>query len=135
MLNTVTSATQPLEADSVLFSVENNATASAAKAQLQKSKTSSGQQPTSGQEPGQSNPAPTKNVLLVQLAAPDSDGDVLSDAEERKLGTDPLNPDTDGDGYPDGLEVVLGSDPLDPNRVPDVRPPGILTGPLFDIEN
>ena len=30
----------------------------------------------------------------------DSDGDGLTDAEERALGTDPNNPDTDGDGLP-----------------------------------
>jgi hypothetical protein len=67
----------------------------------------------------------------------DSDGDGLSDEEERQLGTDParadtdidgltdraeikvyktdpLNPDTDGDGYLDGDEVINGFDPLLP---------------------
>jgi len=51
----------------------------------------------------------------------DSDGDGLTDAEERALGTDPNNPDTDGDGLPDGWEVhgvngidlrALGASPL-----------------------
>jgi outer membrane protein OmpA-like peptidoglycan-associated protein len=35
----------------------------------------------------------------------DADGDGLTDAEERALGTDPHNPDTDGDGLKDGEEV------------------------------
>ncbi|WP_225334772.1 hypothetical protein [Halomicrobium urmianum] len=37
--------------------------------------------------------------------ATDSDGDGLSDARERELGTDPNESDTDGDGLPDGAEV------------------------------
>jgi hypothetical protein len=49
----------------------------------------------------------------------DSDGDGLTDAEEVKRGSDPLNPDTDGDGVGDGIEVRLASpdsqfDPLVP---------------------
>ena len=35
----------------------------------------------------------------------DSDGDGLTDEEEKALRTDPNNPDTDGDGIPDGDEV------------------------------
>jgi hypothetical protein len=42
----------------------------------------------------------------------DSDGDGLSDEDERAMGTDPLNPDTDGDGLSDGLERAAGLDPL-----------------------
>ena len=42
----------------------------------------------------------------------DSDGDGLSDEEERQIGTDPLNPDTDGDGLSDGLERSVGLNPL-----------------------
>jgi hypothetical protein len=50
------------------------------------------------------------NALLRGSAPePDSDGDGLTDAEERKLGTDPGNPDTDGDGVRDGIEVRLAS--------------------------
>jgi len=33
---------------------------------------------------------------------PDSDNDGLSDIEEERIGTDPLNPNTDGDRYLDG---------------------------------
>ncbi len=49
----------------------------------------------------------------------DADGDLLSDAQERDLGTDPNNPDTDGDGLTDFAEVGFepgsstGTDPLD----------------------
>ncbi len=37
----------------------------------------------------------------------DSDGDGLTDEEERELGTDPNSADTDGDGLNDGEEVLL----------------------------
>lgn len=43
---------------------------------------------------------------------PDSDKDLLSDEDEKLLGTDPKNPDTDGDGIPDGAEVDEEFDPL-----------------------
>jgi len=42
----------------------------------------------------------------------DDDNDGLSDAEEKRLGTDPLAKDTDGDGAFDGEEVSRGTDPL-----------------------
>lgn len=45
---------------------------------------------------------------------PDSDGDGLLDGEEyHELGTDPAVFDSDGDGYGDGVEVQRGTDPLD----------------------
>lgn len=44
----------------------------------------------------------------------DTDGDGLTDAEERDLGTDPNNADTDGDGLTDGEEVnEYDTDPLE----------------------
>lgn len=55
---------------------------------------------------------------------PDTDGDGLSDGEEVELGTDPTNPDTDGDGLSDGEEVSLGTDPTNPDTDGD----GILDG-------
>lgn len=90
-------------------------------------------------------------VLINQsLQLPiDSDGDGLSDEEEKKAGTDPnnkdtdndgiidgadggkffktdpLNPDSDGDGYKDGEEVLKGYDPTKKDaRVPIGPPPG-----------
>lgn len=42
----------------------------------------------------------------------DSDGDGLTNEEERLYGTDPFSKDTDGDGYSDGVEVKGGYDPL-----------------------
>ncbi|MCR5057169.1 MAG: cellulose binding domain-containing protein [Clostridiales bacterium] len=37
----------------------------------------------------------------------DTDGDLIEDGDELKLGTDPLIPDSDGDGVPDGQERFL----------------------------
>ncbi len=39
----------------------------------------------------------------------DSDGDGLNNAQERSLGTNPLNSDTDGDGTPDGEDTSTPS--------------------------
>jgi len=47
-----------------------------------------------------------------ETAAPDSDDDGLTDAEESDLGTDPDNADSDGDTIADGAEVDAGLDPL-----------------------
>jgi hypothetical protein len=52
-------------------------------------------------------------VLRQGRIYPDSDGDGLTDDEERLLGTDPLNPDTDGDGISDGIEHALQVPGLD----------------------
>ncbi|WP_052806835.1 YSIRK signal domain/LPXTG anchor domain surface protein [Streptococcus suis] len=46
---------------------------------------------------------------------PDTDGDGVKDGDEKKDGTDPLNPDTDGDGVKDGGEKKDGTDPLNPD--------------------
>lgn len=47
----------------------------------------------------------------------DSDGDGLSDGDEVQRGTDPLAADTDGDGFEDGVEVERGSDPVDASSI------------------
>lgn len=50
----------------------------------------------------------------------DSDGDGLTDKEERQLGTDPYSRDTDKDGLSDYEEVYLyGTDPNDPDTDKD----------------
>jgi hypothetical protein len=57
----------------------------------------------------------TINVLASDR---DSDNDGLTDAEERRIGTNPNRADTDGDGRTDGEEVRYGTNPL----VADVFP-------------
>jgi YD repeat-containing protein len=117
------SAANPFEADSVLFSVQNTAQGVIVSSSIRQNL--------------QVAPSATSAAVRATAlsGAIDSDGDGLTDEEERRLGTDPFNPDTDGDGYPDGLEVALGSDPLDPSSIPDIRPPAIFIGPVLDIEN
>ncbi|MGM0941297.1 MAG: thrombospondin type 3 repeat-containing protein [Bacillota bacterium] len=39
------------------------------------------------------------------LSMRDTDKDGLTDLQEKKLGTNPINPDTDEDGIPDNLDV------------------------------
>lgn len=51
-------------------------------------------------------------VALVTLMGCDSDGDGLSNAQEKDLGTNPDVEDTDGDGLVDGGEVDAGLDPM-----------------------
>ncbi len=62
-------------------------------------------------------------VIDVIDASLDGDGDGLSDAEERELGTDPARWDTDGDALPDGFEednsIGRGSNGLDPLSAAD----------------
>jgi|GEM_PF-5448471 len=48
---------------------------------------------------------------IGDIADDDDDNDGLSDIDEARLGTDPLNPDTDKDGMPDGQEVSQGTNP------------------------
>ncbi|MDP2896172.1 MAG: choice-of-anchor Q domain-containing protein [bacterium] len=45
-------------------------------------------------------------------SSPDSDDDLLCDADESAAGTNPAIQDHDGDGLRDGLEILRGSDPL-----------------------
>lgn len=58
----------------------------------------------------------------------DSDGDGISDIEERRLGTDPYKSDTDGDMVPDYLEVYKFH--TDPNEI-DTDGDGLTD--LFEI--
>jgi hypothetical protein len=46
----------------------------------------------------------------------DSDGDVLDDFDEQRLGTDPDSADSDGDGLLDGFEVRYEFNPLAPGE-------------------
>lgn len=54
---------------------------------------------------------PAYTLDAVELA-PDSDGDLLSDAEEAAAGTDQLRADTDLDGMPDGWELRTNGETL-----------------------
>ena len=81
----------------------------------------------------------TTNTPALTADTADSDGDGLTDSEEKALGTDslkadsdsdgltdwaeikiyktnPLNADTDGDTYKDGQEVINGYDPAKPGN-------------------
>lgn len=63
-----------------------------------------------------------KNPLLE-----DDDRDGLQNWEEQIYGTDPHNPDTDGDGTPDAEEIKLGRNPLikgpnDGSATPQAQP-------------
>jgi hypothetical protein len=63
-------------------------------------------------------------ILRNGVPEPDSDGDGLTDEEEKQIGTDPTNPDTDGDGVGDKIEYSLmykGSvfDPKVPAKFPE----------------
>ncbi len=95
--------------------------------------------------------------LLISVQPFDSDGDGLSNGEERDLGADPfdadsdddglddgeevngvdpwnptnpLNPDSDGDDIPDGEGVAKGADPNDPDDPPACTLP---YDPTYDI--
>ncbi|MFW5425657.1 MAG: OmpA family protein [Methylophagaceae bacterium] len=50
-------------------------------------------------------PAAAVPTMLAANIDIDSDGDGLTDKEEKRLGTDPRNSDSDGDGFSDGKEV------------------------------
>ena len=55
----------------------------------------------------------TQNITVTIIDVfEDSDGDGISDSEEIRIGTDPLNDDTDFDSLPDGWEVDNQRDPL-----------------------
>lgn len=49
----------------------------------------------------------------------DSDGDGLSDQEEKLLGTNPDDPDTDQDGISDSQEIKMGSNPREAGFLKD----------------
>jgi hypothetical protein len=55
---------------------------------------------------------------------PDTDGDGVSDRNERRAGTNPREADTDGDGSTDAEERALGSDPTQADSDGD----GVLDG-------
>ncbi|MBN1334877.1 MAG: hypothetical protein JXB39_02845 [Deltaproteobacteria bacterium] len=62
--------------------------------------------------------------LLLAACGADTDGDGVSDREEKQNGTDPEEADTDGDGLDDGLELEHGTD----GTVADTDGDGYLDG-------
>ena len=74
----------------------------------------------------------------------DSDGDGLTDSEERELGSDPARTDSDGDGWEDGVESSYYTDPTNPNDHPytggwpidacrnDLEPTGMAVGDVIN---
>ena len=64
-------------------------------------------------------PAKTNDILPNEVLctdtekSTDTDNDLLTDCQEKQIGTDPTKKDTDRDGLTDGVEVLrLGTDPL-----------------------
>jgi hypothetical protein len=99
LLNTVATSTT---------SVESETAAASTSASLQSNQTA-GSAPVVT-EPAKDEVAPADNKLVG--ATIDSDQDGLTDVEEIKYGTDPLDSDSDGDTYLDGAEVKGGYNPL-----------------------
>ena len=64
----------------------------------------------------------SQTLLITVTDDPDedTDGDGLTDSEEKKIGTDPNKADTDGDGYLDGEERNQETNPLDKDDYPGV---------------
>jgi hypothetical protein len=60
----------------------------------------------------------TESFFSSRVQNDDRDHDLLTDANETTLGTDPTRPDTDGDSYSDYVEVNAGSNPLLPSSIP-----------------
>ena len=66
-----------------------------------------------GQDPGHGQiPAAVRAAGFGGLATLDSDNDGVSDLQEQKMGTNPLDADTDHDGLSDGVEAAHGSNAL-----------------------
>jgi Bacterial TSP3 repeat len=72
---------------------------------------------------GDDNPVVVSERASGRPLASDRDGDGVSNARERELGSDPENTDTDADGVTDGEEQRLGGDPTrqdsDDDGLPD----------------
>lgn len=62
------------------------------------------------------------------LKPDDSDGDGLSDCEERFIGTNRLKYDSDGDGIGDGLELLFRTNPITNDLLDDLDFDGLPNG-------
>lgn len=63
------------------------------------------------------NTANSQYLSIAQMDKTDTDKDLLSDALEKQLGTDPSKKDSDNDGFEDGDELDMNSNPLGPGRL------------------
>lgn len=71
------------------------------------------QEMAEGSDAGQAEvPDSVQDTDFAGLATLDSDSDLLSDAYERQIGTDPHSADSDADTVSDMREAALGGDPL-----------------------
>ncbi|MDC1288353.1 thrombospondin type 3 repeat-containing protein, partial [Gammaproteobacteria bacterium] len=73
------------------------------------------------------------DIFIGASAAPDTDGDGLTDDGEVIMGTSATDPDSDGDGIQDGAEILQGTDPVDGRAIRtgiigSVDTPGHATG-------
>ncbi len=75
-----------------------------------------------GKDSAPTNPC-IPNADSVPCGAKDNDGDGLSNAEEKRLGTDPDKADSDGDGTNDKTEVGDVNNPTDSDGVMDQTDP------------
>jgi hypothetical protein len=73
-------------------------------------------------------PADPNKPVKICLDKVDTDGDGLTDCEEKILGTDSRIADTDRDRIPDGLEFRWGTNPLRDDAKVDVDFDGKLSG-------
>lgn len=70
-------------------------------------------------------------ALRIDRDAVDLDGDGLTFAEERGLGTSDFVPDFDADGADDGVELALGGDPKAPDTSHAPRTVALVASPLL----
>lgn len=69
--------------------------------------------------------------LGSDILKPDSDGDGIKDYDEYKLKTNLTNPDSDDDGLMDGKEIEMKTDPLNPDSDGD----GLIDGDEVNKHN
>ena len=69
--------------------------------------------------------------ITAQSGSGDADGDGLSNAQEKALGTNPNMKDSDGDGVWDGAELQAGTDPLSAASKPGTNMVTFL--PAFEL--
>ena len=77
-------------------------------------------------------PAASTSPAKTTVAAPDSDNDGLTDAEEAILGTNPASADSDNDGYGDRAELAGLYDPAGPGKISANKRLTVFTNPTYN---